>query len=75
MSLLDDLMPDRATADDDAVTGPVEVREAHVKAAVLPSEKPRFEHLAKVVHQKTMSDFIRDFLLEELERAQARGLM
>jgi hypothetical protein len=50
-----------------------EARDAHLKAAVFPSEKPLLEHMVRVVHQCTMSDFLRDFLLREYATAKQAG--
>lgn len=53
--------------------GPEEIRDAHLKAAVFPSEKPEFERMAEVVFGMSMSDLLRDYLMREYSKAKAEG--
>lgn len=53
--------------------GPQEIRDAHLKTAVFPSEKPELEKMVHVVHHCSVSDFLRDFLIREYDKAKREG--
>lgn len=53
--------------------GPHEIRDAHLKAAVFPSEKPEFERMVEIVHGKSVSDLLREYLIGEYDKAKREG--
>lgn len=53
--------------------GADEIREAHLKTAVFPSEKTALERMAQTVHGQSVSDLLREYLLSEYDKASREG--